>query len=86
MWLLAESTNMLVALCLLEMPKLDGNNCRMWADKAEFLLTQFGVDYASTAEKAPQGSSRSYEKDNWICCGLLMYYMTDSIYHIYSKI
>jgi len=64
---MAKSTNMLAALCLPKMPKLNGNNYRMY--KIEFLRTPYGIHYALTAEEAPEGSKSSYEKNNKTCCG-----------------
>ena len=76
---MTESTNMLAALCLPEMPELNENSHCMWIDKIEFLLTQSRVDYALTAEESPKGSKKSYEKDNKTCCSLLLHYMTYSM-------
>ena len=66
------------------MPKVTGNNYHTRADKIEFLLAQFMVDYALSAKEAPKGSKSGYEKDNPYY-GLLLHYTIDSTYYIYNK-
>ncbi|XP_056692068.1 uncharacterized protein [Spinacia oleracea] len=71
-----------------DMSKLDpfdGKNYKMWSDKMEFFLGQIGVDYCLTVIAAPANSTRDFEKDNKTCRGMLLHYMTASLYMIYSK-
>ncbi|XP_048489762.1 uncharacterized protein LOC125491712 [Beta vulgaris subsp. vulgaris] len=63
----------------------DGKNYRMWSDKMEFFLGQIGVDYCLSVDVAPENSVRDFVKDNKTCRGMLLHYMTASLYLIYSK-
>ena len=62
----------------------DGKNYVMWSDKIEFFLGQIGVDYCLTETVSPP--LRVYEKDNKTCRGMLLHYMTPSLYSIYAKL
>ncbi|KAK9672226.1 hypothetical protein RND81_12G085900 [Saponaria officinalis] len=71
-----------------DMSKVDpfnGKNYKMWSDRMEFFLGQIGVDYTFTETNAPENSLRNFEKDNKTCRGMLLHYMTSSLYQIYSN-
>ncbi|KAK9733464.1 hypothetical protein RND81_04G069200 [Saponaria officinalis] len=82
------SSAILPNLFVPDMSKVDpfnGKNYKMWSDKMEFFLGQIGVDYALTETAAPENSLRNFEKDNKTCRGMLLHYMTSSLYQIYSN-
>ena len=68
-----------------KMQHFDGKNYRMWSDKMEFFLGQIGVDYTLLVDVAPVNSIRDFDKDNKTCRGMLLHYMTTSLYMIHSK-
>lgn len=82
---MTKLTNVLASLCLPEMPKLNGNNDHMWATKSELLLTQLDFGYALHLKWLLKDLKGVNKKDNKTCCGLLLCYMSDLMYRIYSK-
>ena len=58
----------------------------MWFDKIDFFLGKIGVDYCLSAVVEPENSFRDFMKDNMTCRGMLLHYMTFSLYLIYSKL
>ncbi|XP_074271414.1 uncharacterized protein LOC141595349 [Silene latifolia] len=65
---------------------LDGKNYRNWSEKLDFLLSKLKIDYTLTGTEAPENSERDFPADSKTCRGILLHYMMEPLFLIYSKL
>ena len=81
---------------ILDMSKLepfDGNHYKWWSERMLFYLEAIRVNYVlfddcvptNMDESACSASALIYEKDNCICRGHILHYLSNSLFDIYCS-